>query len=90
MTRIIFYASSHQKKVVGEAVIDGIFVGAPEEIWKIARAVAGITKKFYSSCYAGIDKAVAYKLKDVIVYDTPRELSDFGVRQAPRSFVYLD
>ena len=42
------------------------------------------------SYYAGKDKAIAYKLKDVIVYDTPKELSDYGISQAPQSFVYLD
>jgi predicted transcriptional regulator len=38
----------------------------------------------------GKDKAIAYKLKDVVVYDTPKDLSDYGISQAPQSFVYLD
>ena len=86
--RIIFYASSPQKQVVGEATIDEILEGTPKEIWEIAKTAAGITKKFYF--YAGKDKATAYKIKDVIIYDTPKELSDYGINQAPQSFVYLD
>lgn len=89
VSRIIFYASSPQKQVVGEAVIDEILEGAPKEIWEIAKIAAGITKKFYFSYYAGKDKAVAYRLKDVIIYEKPRDLSDYGIRQAPQSFVYL-
>jgi predicted transcriptional regulator len=88
--RIIFYASSPQKQVVGEAAIDKILEGTPKEIWEIAKTAAGITRKFYFSYYAGKDKAIAYKLKDVKIYETPKELSDYGVRQAPQSFVYLD
>ena len=64
--RIVFYASSPQKQVVGEATIDEILEGTPKEIWEIAKTAAGITKKFYFSYYAGKDKAIAYKLKDVI------------------------
>ena len=64
--------------------------GTPKEIWEIAKTAAGITKKFYFSYYAGKDKAIAYKLKDVIIYETPKELSDYGISQAPQSFVYLD
>lgn len=90
INRIIFYASSPQKQVVGEAAIDQILEGTPEEIWEIAKLAAGITKKFYFSYYAGKDKAVAYKLKDVMIYDTPKALSDYGISQAPQSFIYLD
>lgn len=90
INRIIFYASSPQKQVVGEAAIDQILEGTPGEIWEIAKMAAGITKKFYFSYYAGKDKAVAYKLKDVMIYDTPKSLSDYGISQAPQSFIYLD
>lgn len=88
--RIIFYASSPQKEVVGEAKIDTILEGTPKEIWEIAKTAAGITKEFYFSYYAGKDKAIAYKLKDIIIYENPKELSDYGISKAPQSFVYLD
>lgn len=88
--RIIFYASSPQKQVVGEAMIEAILTGTPKEIWEIAKMAAGITKKFYFSYYAGKEKAVAYKLRDVIIYDTPKKLSDYGISQPPQSYVYLN
>lgn len=75
--------------MVGEATIDKILEGTPKEIWEIAKTAAGITKKFYFSYYAGKDKAIAYKLKDVVIYEKPKALSDYGIRQAPQSFVYL-
>ena len=89
VNRIIFYASSPQKQVVGEAVIDEVLEGTPKEIWEIARTAAGITKKFFFSYYSGKDKAIAYKLKDVMIYEEPKKLSDYGIRQAPQSFIYL-
>lgn len=87
--RIIFYASSPRKKVVGEAAIDEILEGTPKEIWEISKNAAGITKKFYFSYYAGKDKAIAYKLKEVVIYKEPKDLSDYGIKQVPQSFVYL-
>lgn len=89
MDRIIFYASAPQKEVVGEALIDEILEGTPKEIWEIAKTAAGITKKFYFPYYSGKDKAIAYKLKNVEIYEKPKALSDYGIRQAPQSFVYL-
>ena len=88
--RIIFYASSPQKQVVGEATVETILEGSPKEIWSITKSVAGITKNFYFSYYEGKHMAVAYKLKEVIRYDHPKALSDYGVNQAPQSFMYLD
>lgn len=76
--------------MVGEATIDEILEGSPAEIWEIAKTAAGITKKFYFSYYAGKDIAIAYKLRNVIIYEKPKKLSDFGISQAPQSFVYLD
>lgn len=90
VTRIIFYASSPQKEVVGEAEIEAVLEDTPEEIWKIAKNAAGITKKFYFSYYKGKNKAIAFKLKNVIVYSQPKYLSDFGVKQAPQSYIYID
>ena len=88
--RIIFYASSPEKRVVGEAMIDEIIEGTPHEIWEIAKTAAGITKKYYFSYYAGKNKAIAYKLKDVIIYKNPKKLLDYGISHAPQSFIYLD
>lgn len=87
---IVFYASAPQKQVVGEASIESILEGTPTEIWEIAKTAAGITSTFFFTYYAGKTKAIAYKLKDVVVYKTPKSLSDYGISQAPQSFVYLD
>lgn len=88
--RVVFYASSPQKQVVGEAMIEAILTGTPKEIWEITKKTAGITKKFYFSYYAGKDRAVAYKLTDAIIYDTPKKLSDYGISHPPQSYVYLN
>ena len=88
--RIIFYASSPQKEVVGEAEIDEILEDTPARIWEQAKSAAGVSKKFFNTYYAGKNKAIAYRLKNVVVYDKPHALSDYGIKHAPQSFVYVD
>lgn len=79
-----------ENNIFSKGKLDEILEGTPKEIWEIAKSAAGITRKFFFSYYAGKDKAVAYRLKDVVTYQVPKELSDYGISQAPQSFVYLD
>ena len=88
--RIILYATFPLKSVVGEAEIEEVLQDTPSEIWKVTRDKAGITKKFYDAYYKGKKKAVAYRLKNVKTYSTPRSLVDLGVEKVPRSYVYID
>lgn len=90
ITKIVFYSSSPQKQVVGEAEIEDIIEGSPTKIWEIAKHAAGITRKAFYDYYRGRHTAVAYKLKNVVVYEEPKELSDYGISHAPQSYVYLD
>lgn len=90
VTKIVFYSSSPQKQVVGEAEIEEIIEGSPTKIWEIAKHAAGITRKAFYDYYRGRHTAVAYKLKNVMVYEEPKELSDYRISHAPQSYVYLD
>lgn len=87
--RIVFYSSSPVKMVVGEAEIETIIEGSPSRIWVLAKHASGITRKAFYDYYRGGHNAVAYKLKNVLVYETPRNLSDYGIKYAPQSYVYL-
>lgn len=90
INKIVFYSSSPQKQVVGEAEIEEIIEGSPTRIWEIAKHAAGITRKAFYDYYRGRHNAVAYKLTNVVVYEEPKELSDYGIEHAPQSYIYLD
>ena len=90
VSKIVFYATAPESKVVGEAEIEDIIEGDPSEIWEQTKEAAGITREKYCMYYDGYSNAVAYKLKNVITYDQPKELSDYGISHVPQSFVYLD
>lgn len=89
VSKIIFYSTAPESRVVGEAEIEDIIEGDPSEIWEQTKEAAGIAKDKYFMYYHGYSNAVAYKLKNVIAYDQPKKLSDYGISHVPQSFIYL-
>lgn len=87
--KIIIYATSPVMKVVGEADVMDIIVNNPETVWKTTANYAGITKRFFDDYYRNRDKAVAFKLGNVKQYKKPKDLSYYGINNAPQSFVYV-
>lgn len=87
--KIIIYSTAPVMQVVGEAEVDDILVDIPQFLWEKTSENAGITKEFYDKYYENIHKAIAYKLKNIVEYEKPLKLDDFGVSNAPQSFLYI-
>lgn len=87
--KMIIYSTSPVMKVVGEAKIEKILEDEPAKIWNITEREAGINKKFFNDYYKNKEKAIAYKLTNIIKYDSPKELSSYGIKFAPQSYVYV-
>ena len=88
--KIIIYATAPVGRVVGEVVVNSIISMSPNKLWNMTQDFAGIGRDFFDSYFSGCDIAHAYVLENVQKYEQPRELSDFGIRAAPQSFVYMD
>lgn len=86
---IIIYATSPVKQVVAEADIETIVENTPDRVWELTHSKSGISKDFFYKYYKGKKKAIAYKLTNLSVFDSPRALADYGVESAPQSFVYV-
>ena len=90
ITSILIYETSPRKKIVAEVEVLGVLEDSPESLWMRTREGAGISKEFYDAYFSGRDVAFAYKLGKVYIFETPKELSEFGVKVAPQSYVYID
>lgn len=90
VSKVVFYSTAPESRVVGEAEIEAVIEGDPSEIWEQTKEAAGIARDKYCEYYHGYSNAVAYQLKNVIAYDPPKELSDYGISHVPQSFVYID
>lgn len=87
--KILIYATCPVQKVVGEAEVLDILEMDKEDLWNLTKGQSGISKKFYNQYYKGRKTAIAYKLGDVIEYDVPMGLNEYGIKVAPQSYVYL-
>lgn len=87
--KIIIYETTPVKKIVAEAEILDVLEMSPEDLWKETHKESGVSKKIFSQYFKDRKVAYAYKLGQITVYDTPFEISEFGLKNAPQSFVYL-
>lgn len=87
--KIVIYSTAPIMKVVGEADVEEVLEDVPEKIWDKTQKYSGIDYKFFKKYYEGKEKAVAYKLSNIVEYSDKRELEEYGLSYAPQSFVYL-
>ena len=87
---IIIYETAPMSMVVGSFKVKAIHVGTPQEIGKLTRGYTGLTGKEYWEYYRSKDKAVAYEIGELVLFEEPKPLSDYGVKYAPQSYVYVD
>ena len=86
--KIIIYETAPTKKIVAEAKIIEIISLPPKTLWEETKDFSGITKEYFDQYFKDKDIAYAYRLGKIKVYDTPLDLSDFGLKGVPQSFVY--
>lgn len=87
--KIIIYATAPQKQVVAEVEIADIVEDDVLSVWRQTKEHSGISYSFFRKYYKGKKTAVAYHLKNLVIYDKPLALSDIGVSCAPQSFRYM-
>lgn len=86
---ILFYATSPVKSMVGQANISNIITGTIDEVWKQTKNYADISHEEYSWYYNDKNMSIAYKLKDLIIYDNPKILREFGINAPVMNFAYI-
>lgn len=88
--KILIYATSPIKMIVGEADVLDVIEDSKELIWKATSTYSGISEQFFYEYYFDKQQAVAYKLGKVNAFSNPVPLDSIGIKVAPQSFVYLE
>lgn len=86
---IVIYATSPICKIVAEVEVKGVIEGTPEYVWQETHEGAGLKKTFFQEYFKHTTKAVAYSLGTIKTFSKGKSLSEYGIKQAPQSFVYL-
>lgn len=89
INKLIIYCTLPTKMVVAEAEIIEIIELPKEEMWNQTRDYAGISKEGFMKYFSKNEKAYAYKLGKITVYEHEKELNYYGIKHAPQSFVYI-
>lgn len=86
---IIIYCTYPTKKVLAEVKIKSILSDDPDKLWERTKNFSGISKAFFDSYFKDRKIAYAYELGEIIKYNEPKELIDFGCVAAPQSYMYI-
>lgn len=89
VSSIVVYSSSPIMMVIGEVEVEDIIVGTPVSIFQQFEDEICISKDDYFSYFNNTDIAYAIKIGRVNKYHEPKKLSDFGIKRAPQSYIYL-
>ena len=88
--KIIIYSTYPIKKIVGEVEVKNVLIDNIDVIWSKTKNYSGTNKEFFLSYYKNKNKAIAYELGEIKLYNPPLLLSDFNIKFSPQSFIYLD
>lgn len=89
INKIIIYATSPEMKIIGEVEVLGTLSMKKTPLWEKTKSEAGISREKYREYFRDSNIANAYVLGKAIKYDEYKSLNDFGISQAPQSFVYI-
>lgn len=87
---IYIYSTAPERKVVASVEVIDKLSASPTALWESTKELAGISRKKYREYFSGCKIAHAYRLGAVQIFNIAKELSDFGLKVAPQSFVYID
>ena len=76
--RVVLYASSPQKAIVGEAIVRRITLGCPAEIWEKFGSDLGCSMAEFRSYVGSAMKVSAIEFENVIPYREPLSLSQMS------------
>ncbi|BBB31183.1 ASCH domain-containing protein [Neptunomonas japonica] len=87
---IVIYSTMPVGKVVAEFQIADVMSHSPDDLWEKTKDFSGISEEFFRSYFEGKEKAVAFEVGDLKIYDRPMNLCELGENiKAPQSYRYL-
>jgi predicted transcriptional regulator len=87
--KVIVYASSPIKRIIGEFEIDKIISLDLLSLWNKTSQHAGITKDYFDEYFVNKDHGFAIKIKNIKRYITTKCIREDYHLIPPQSFLYL-
>lgn len=90
VSHVILYVTAPMQCVVAEVEVSDCLVDAPKQLLMATMGNSNYDREKLIDYYTGCETGCAFVLGEVHVFNPYKKLSDFGLRKAPRSFVYLE
>lgn len=87
--KVIVYASSPVKRIIGEFEIDQIISLDLLSLWNKTGKHSGITKDYFDEYFVNKDRGFAIKVKNIKKYLTTKCIREDYNLLPPQSFLYL-
>lgn len=87
---MIIYCTAPVSKVIAYTKIISQLSASPDALWNMTKSGAGISYDEYMRYFSNSKIAYAYEIGEVIKFNCPRELLDYGIDHAPQSFIYIN
>lgn len=88
--KIVIYATSPMKVIIGEVDVLDILQDTPENIWAQTQEKAGVSRDFFDNYFKEKQEAIAYQLGELNLFTPAKTLDEYGISFPPQSFVYLN
>ena len=87
---VVVYATEPEHKIIGEFEVMEVLSMKPTPLWEMTKDSAGITRAKFREYFRDCKTAYAYRIGNINLYKNPKSLEEFGIKQPPQSFVYLN
>jgi predicted transcriptional regulator len=87
--KVMVYASSPVKKVIGEFEIEAILNLDLDTLWAHTHAEAGISKEYFFEYFKDKENGYAIKIKSYKEYEEPLCIQANFNAHPPQSFIYI-
>ena len=89
VTKVVVYASSPIKKIIGEFEIESILKDNLESLWLKTKNYSGISEEYFFKYFIDKELGFAIKIKNFKKYSTPKCIREDYNLFPPQSFLYL-
>jgi predicted transcriptional regulator len=88
-TKFLVYASAPTSKVIGRFTVGTLLCDSPHKLWAFTNACSGISEDAFFDYFINTERGYAIGISATALYDTPKPLSDYGIKRPPQNFMYL-
>lgn len=88
-SKVLVYATSPIKRVVGEFDVDDIICDTVLQVWDRCKKYSGIDFERFNMYFKDSALAYAICINRFVEYSRPRTLVEFGLVRPPQSFCFI-